>query len=90
MASDSDLKRLKWRCQHRGIKEMDLVFMRFLERHYPGLDTTQRQEFEALIDVPDLDIMNWILQREAPPQRFRHFIELMREVSGETRPTPTR
>ncbi len=80
MSSDTDLKRLKWRCQHRGIKEMDLVFMRFLEQHYPTLDEAQCKAFEALIDVPDLDIMNWILQREPPPERYRDFIERMRDT----------
>ncbi len=78
MDSNTELKRIKWRCQHRGIREMDLVFARFLEQHYPRLDADQRQQFEALIDVPDLDIMNWILQRENPPARFQIFIEQMR------------
>jgi len=90
MTADSDLKRLRWRCHHRGIKEMDLVFMRFLEQHYPTLDDAQRETFEALIDIPDLDIMNWILQREEAPPHFHHFIELMREVSGKPDPTPAR
>ena len=38
----SELSRLKMRCR-RGMKELDVVFGVYLERHYPTADEQERQ-----------------------------------------------
>ena len=59
----SELSRLRWRCR-RGIKEMDLVFQRFLEQEYAELSEQEKELFEQILDESDLDILDWILERQ--------------------------
>lgn len=47
-----NLERIRWRCR-RGLMELDIVLGRFIEAHYERLDETEKQAFEALLDVPD-------------------------------------
>ncbi len=73
----NDLKRLKWRCR-RGIREMDIMFVRFLDTHYPTLNDQQKLAFERLIDVSDLDILDWLLKRQQPTDpELAELIEIM-------------
>ncbi|MGI9229694.1 MAG: succinate dehydrogenase assembly factor 2 [Gammaproteobacteria bacterium] len=63
----SQLSRLRWRCR-RGIKEMDLLLLRFLEQVLPGLDERQQEVFSQLLEEADLDIYAWITGRATPQQ----------------------
>jgi antitoxin CptB len=63
---DATLKRLRWRCR-RGMRELDLVLMRFLDLDYPTMDTDTQRAFDALLDTPDPELYAWLLQRTAPP-----------------------
>ena len=58
-------KRLRFRCQRRGFKEVDLIFATFAEAHLAGLDEEGLDQLERLLDVPDHDVFAW-LQGEAP------------------------
>jgi len=58
-------KRLLFRAQRRGFKEVDLVFGAFAEAHLATLDRGQLDRFEALLDAADQDVWLWI-QGSAP------------------------
>jgi len=59
---DLDLRRrrLAYRARHRGIREMDLILGRFADEALAGMGAEQLSRFEALIDVPDRDLYEWI------------------------------
>ena len=57
--------RLKWRCR-RGIREMDLLFEKYLHQYYPYLPTAEQENFAALLEETDLDIYDWITGRREP------------------------
>lgn len=59
-------KRMLWRCR-RGIRELDLVFGRFLARGCDDLSPAYLLAFERLLDENDLDIYDWLMGRSAPP-----------------------
>ena len=40
--------RLRWRCR-RGMLELDLILLRFLDEEYPRLSAADRQAFEAML-----------------------------------------
>ena len=67
MAADS---RVRWRCR-RGIRELDLVFARFLERHYATLTPPASACFDRLLEEHDLDIYDWLLGRLTPPPDYQ-------------------
>jgi antitoxin CptB len=53
-------KKLLFRAQRRGFKEVDLIFGAFADAHLAGLDGGQLDRFEALLAVPDWQIYEWL------------------------------
>ena len=63
-------KRLLFRSWHRGTREADLLLGSFAESHLAGFDGTRLAEFEALLELPDADLFDWINGRSAPPPQY--------------------
>lgn len=59
------LGRLKWRCR-RGLLENDLLLERFFGRHQSTLTLQQAGALEALIALPDNDLLDLLLARREP------------------------
>lgn len=53
---DPRRKRLLFRCWHRGTREMDLIFGRFVDAEISNLDDDELAELEGLLDLPDPDL----------------------------------
>jgi len=68
-------KRLIHRSRYRGCLECDLLLGRFAAAHVPTLETRLLDQFEALLDEPDVDILAWVTGRRPVPAR--HDNELM-------------
>ncbi len=47
--------RLRWLCR-RGMKELDVLLARFLERGYPGMDEAGQRGFARLLERQDPEI----------------------------------
>jgi antitoxin CptB len=67
-ASDLSLarKRLRWRAR-RGLLENDLLITRFLERHGDRMTSDQMISFEALLDLPENELLDLLLERQQLP-----------------------
>ena len=77
----SNRSRLLWRCR-RGIREMDILFQRFMDECYPSLDEEKKQLFELFLDEADLDILNWIMNRSSPDNhRYDKIIKLFQTIT---------
>jgi antitoxin CptB len=50
------LSKLRWRCR-RGLLENDLFIERFFARHAHTLTQSQAQGLEALMELPDNDLL---------------------------------
>ncbi len=77
--------RVLWRCR-RGIREMDLVFGRFVEHHYDQLSPADSECFERLLLENDLDLYDWILGRREPPAEYLGLLALMQPPAFPTTP----
>lgn len=64
---DPRRKRALFRAWHRGMKEMDLVMGRFADREMATLGEAELEQFEALMELPDPEVFDWITERAAPP-----------------------
>ena len=53
------IKRLRYRANHRGIKEMDIVLGRFADARLEALSDAQLDDFEALMSEHDRDLLVW-------------------------------
>ncbi len=67
---DARLKKLKLRAWRRGFREADLILGPFADRHVGAFDDAELDWFEALLEEPDQDLYNWILEREATPAKY--------------------
>jgi antitoxin CptB len=60
-------KRLKYRSQHRGTKELDLLLGRFAVARLDTLNAGQIDRFEALLEAPSPLVYAWVVGQDAPP-----------------------
>jgi antitoxin CptB len=60
-----ELKRLRWRCR-RGMRELDQLMERFLDRAWPTSSETDRGLFLRLLDTEDDILWRWCMGRERP------------------------
>lgn len=67
-----DMRRRKalFRSWHRGIREMDLILGGFADRCIGSLTASELEHYEALMDVPDADLFNWITGQAQVPPRY--------------------
>ena len=70
MDNDARLKRLKFRAWHRGFREADLILGPFTDKYGASLDADELDRFEVLLQQPDHDLYNWILERDPTPTEF--------------------
>lgn len=80
---DADLsprrKRLIFRSDHRGTKEMDLLLGSFARLHVAAMDERMLDRFEALLEMSDPDLYNWITGQEPTPAEWQGpLIDLLR------------
>jgi len=60
-------RRVRFRCWHRGTKELDLLMGPFVDRFLPEMIGAQLDQLEHLLTIPDLDLYNWITKRAPVP-----------------------
>jgi len=65
--ADPRRKRLRYRSWHRGMKEMDLILGSFADRRLAGMTAAELDAFEALLELSDPDLYDWISRREPVP-----------------------
>jgi antitoxin CptB len=60
-------KKLLWRASHRGIKEMDILMGGFARSRLDHMTESELGHFEALIELPDQDMLSWITGEASVP-----------------------
>ena len=68
---DPRRRRILYRCWHRGIREMDLVFGSFAEAEIARLSDEELDEFEAIMGEDDHDLHAWITGAQPVPGHRR-------------------
>ena len=78
--------RLIWRCR-RGIREMDILLLDYLENHYDDASTDEQNIFEELLEETDLDILSWVMERTSPDEKYIKLITFIRESATNSKST---
>ncbi len=60
-------RRLIFRADHRGTKEMDILLGTFAKQNVPDFSEEELTEFDTLLSHNDPDLYNWITGKETPP-----------------------
>ncbi len=63
--NEIELKRLYWHCR-RGMLELDVLLMPFMQEVYPSLNQEDQQCFKKLLNCEDQDLFSWFMQRVEP------------------------
>ena len=63
-------RKLLFRAQRRGFREVDLIFGAFAEVHLPHLGAAELDRFEALLEVSDWQVYDWIIGQEPVPAAY--------------------
>jgi antitoxin CptB len=66
-SSENRRKRLLFRAQRRGFKEVDLIFGAYAEAALWTLDNDGLDQLEALLAAPDQDVYAWLRGAEQVP-----------------------
>ena len=56
---------LRWRCR-RGMRELDLLLSRWLDRRWGTADVGRRDAFLRLLEEPDPQLVDWLLNGQRP------------------------
>ncbi len=79
MLSESQLH---WRCR-RGVRELDVLFTRFVTEHHSQLSDAQKKTFEEMLEVQDPIIMDWLFGKAEPDTaNMKELVAVLKEISG--------
>ena len=77
-----DKNRLLWGSR-RGMLELDLILMPFLENIYPTLLQADKELYWKLLEEQDQDMYAWFLRRENPANpELQRIMDIIRENTG--------
>ena len=76
--SREEVARLRWRCR-RGMRELDVLLLRYLEQEYPAASAAERAAFAQLLELQDPDVFGYLVGRQLPPEGdTRHVVSRIR------------
>ena len=67
-------KRILHRSKYRGIKELDIIFERFLTTIEKEISNEELSELEQILDLPDNELLDIILKKKDPPANLKNGI----------------
>src|SRR6266540_1967243 len=67
---DPRRRRLLFQAWHRGMRETDLIMGRFADSALADLSDAELADFERLIDVPDRDLLAWVIGEVSVPHDY--------------------
>lgn len=71
--------RIHWACR-RGMRELDIAIMPFFQHEYDTLTDAQKQDFVQLLNCPDPDLFNWLMNKGRPDdEALYQIIRLIQE-----------
>ena len=77
---DTRRRRIIFRANHRGTFENDLMIGGFVRAHVHDLTEAELDALEAVMEMPDTDLADWLTGREPiPPQAQTPMLLRMRD-----------
>ena len=73
------ITRLAWQCR-RGMLELDLLLLGFLENGYAQLNSDSKQAFVELLDIVDTELLEYLMGRHVHKEaHIQYVIEAIRQ-----------
>jgi len=80
---DTRRRRLLYRATHRGTQENDILFGGFVRRHIGTFDVLELAAVEALLEVPDNELADWLTGRIPLPAEAPEMLRRVCEEAGQ-------
>ena len=78
---ETRIKRLRMRSMRRGIKEMDIILMRYADRRLADLAPAELDAYDALLEENDQDLYQWVTGQTAEPDHLTALVADIRQVT---------
>jgi len=82
---EARLKRLRMRSMRRGIKEMDLILVAYVDARLAAMDGATLDRYDALLEENDQDLYQWVSGQAAAPAELADMIADIRKVALDAR-----
>lgn len=77
-----DRARLYWQCR-RGMLELDMMLLAFMDKHFSHLDNSQRRALETLLGYPDQLLLEYLMGHTIPYDKdVANVAKQIRESAG--------
>lgn len=73
------LKQLRYRSNHRGCKETDILLGKFFNEKFGELDDYDLEIYRRFIEEDDMLIYDWIMKKIAVPEDYLELVEAIQE-----------
>jgi succinate dehydrogenase flavin-adding protein (antitoxin of CptAB toxin-antitoxin module) len=57
------------------MRELDDLLLRYLDNHYEQATDNDKQAFQALLALPDPELVGYLLNRQTPATELRRVVE---------------
>lgn len=81
--SNTEKAKLYWAAR-RGMLELDIFLMPFVENQYEKLADVDKLSFQALVDCTDMELYVWLSNKEPAPEQFVAIVNKIREYAKNT------
>lgn len=61
----NNLTQIRWRCR-RGMKELDILFERYVANHLHRVNEDERNAFVRMLSLPDSLLWDYVMDRQTP------------------------
>lgn len=78
---ENRIKRLHMRSMRRGIKEMDIILMRYAAAKLEGMSDAALDAYDALLSENDQDLYQWVSGQQVAPAELQDQIADIRAVA---------
>ena len=71
---NSNLYKKAYFLSRRGLQELDLVLIPFVEERFSKLNQEDKVSFLELLENNDIDLMDWIINKKPTPKEFNNIV----------------
>ena len=71
MAKNLFKKKILHRAKYRGIKELDIIFYKFLSEYEDKITDDELYELEGILDLPDSELLDILYKKKNIPSNLK-------------------
>lgn len=71
--SNTDKAKLSWAAR-RGMLELDIFLMPFVEHIYETLTKSEQDTFKLFISSTDMELYHWLTEKEPAPAEYQDLV----------------